>query len=106
MGTSLRAMVVAALLVGAAATPAVAAGAQGWQDHYWSPQTRADFQRQVRDALREARSAVREARREAQREAWHARREALRDAARIRRDVYRSLDRHYWHGHDHDHWRY
>jgi hypothetical protein len=105
MGNSLRASVVAALL-GAAATPALAAGGQDRYDHYWSAETRAEIRQQVRDALREARAALREARREAQREASEARREALREAARIRRDVYRSLDGYHWHEHHHDRWRY
>jgi len=103
MGTSLRALVLLAVLISVAA-PAVAG--QDWHDHYWSDQTRAEIRQQVRDALREARSAVREARREAQREVSEARREALREAARIRRDIYQSLDLYHWRDYRHDHWRY
>ncbi len=104
MGTSLRALVVAAVVVGTVA-PVLAAG-QDWPDHYWSAQTRAEIQQQVRDALREAQAAVREARREAQREASDARREALREAARIRRDISGGLDRYPWHDHHYVHGRY
>jgi hypothetical protein len=99
MKTSLRALVVACVIVGAAAIPA--AGAQDWRYDDWSARTRAEIREQVRDAIREARSAMRDA----MRDAWRAHRDALREAARIHRDAYRSLERHhdYWHDRHRDH---
>jgi hypothetical protein len=101
-------MSVSGLLLLASIASARAAEVQDWRKddrsaHRWQT----DLPHEIREALREARSAAREARREAQREARRARGDALREAQRLRREVHRSQEGRQGHeGHrDHFHWR-
>ena len=60
MATSLRVLMISGLLVAVFAGAGSGGGdQQDWRDDYWSGrQMRAEIRQQVRDALREARSAI------------------------------------------------